>query len=181
MYSTNVIDRLDLQQPVFLHLQHTLLPFGLHAIPRSQIRHQVTRQKLGRPRPPHLSLQVSDRHLDVRVFHSRNKLLDPRGDRLDQGINILHSNRFASVEACIVVNPLPELHSRNFCSRRVFHEIIERNTPVSADPCSSVRERGGNVATHSVVGDSAGNFGAKQVGGANLYFLAEGIILWTQK
>jgi hypothetical protein len=144
------------QQADGTFLQGGLQPLGVHSVLHGQIRHQITRQKFTWVLQPDLTFQILHRDPQIRVRHPRSKALDPRRDLVDQGVHVRDGDRLSGVQTRNVPYPLPELHPRNLCCRRVLHEVVQRDAPVATNPRCSVCERSGDIGAHAFIRDGTG-------------------------
>lgn len=140
--------------------------------------HQIASQELTRPRPPDLALQVLLRNLHIALIDALHDILDGRHNLLNVVVDVLRSDHVAGiVYAQTVLHPLPQLDTRDLGGSSVFHEIVEWDATVSSYPGSSVGEAGGDVLLDALEGNLSRNFGAQEVGGSNLNFGTEVVVL----
>lgn len=142
-------------------LQRRLAPLRCNTIRNSKIRHQIARQELTWPRFPDLRLQILRHNLQILILNPRHELLDPRRKLSDQPINVLRRDRFTGIQPRTVFHPLPELYTSDFGSGCVFHEVVEWDTAVSANPGGAVAQTCGDIGTDTLVGDLSWDFGVQ--------------------
>ncbi len=150
----------------------------LDAVPDREVRHQVAREELTRPRAAHLPAEVLHRNAHVLLLQPRDDAPKPRRDLRDDGVDALSGDRRARVrDARAVVHPLPQLHARDLRGRRVLHEVVQRDAPVPADPRRGVRETRLDVLAHARGGDPAGHRRVQQVRRGDLHLGAQVVVL----
>ena len=111
------------------------------------------------------------------VLHTGRKFLDSRHKLINLLINELGGDRPTIIKAQSVMNPLPELHTSNLRSCRIFHEVIERYTSVSTNPSRHVCERAINVFSEARKRYLARHLGIEKVISSDFDFFAKNVVL----
>jgi hypothetical protein len=100
----------------------------------------------------------------------------------------------SAYQACLVVHPLPQLHTSDLGSGSVLHQEVQRNASVASYPSSAIckctakrfsedsyldilgySRRG--VALDTLVGDASWNVGVQEIGRSYDDFFAANVIL----
>lgn len=115
------------------------------------------------------------------LLNPRHRLLHLLIRLVHQLIDILSRDRLARIQPRPVVHPLPELDPGDLGGRGVFHEPVEGDAAVAAEPGAGVGEGGGDVAADAFGGDLSWDFGVKKVGGGDADVFAADVVLWTKK
>lgn len=140
--------------------------------------HEVYGEELAGAFLPDLLAEVARGDLDVLVVHAGDGLGDAWRGGLDERVDVLGGDGLAGVQRGAVVHPLPQLHPRDLGGRSVLHQMVDRHAAVTGQPRGAVRQRGLDVALHSVLRDlAAGDLGVQQVLGADFDLLAADVVL----
>ncbi len=71
-----------------------------------------------------------------------------------------------------VVDPLPDLRTRDLRGRSVLHEVVDRRRADALQPGGDVPDADGDIGAHSGLGDVAGRRGhVEQIGGGRRHIL----------